>query len=215
MTTVGIIDYGQGGFHAIAKALHSMATGEQIRVSSDPLELARMDKLVLPGVGAIDYAMDALQANSLDTMLQDVLGTRPIMGICLGLHMLMSVSEEAGRTRCFNVFPGRITHLRHALPKTGQPGCKLPHIGWNQVKQHRAHPLWKDIAPDSWFYFLHSYHAQPEQARNIAATTRYCDHEFAAALLHENTFAVQFHPEKSQSVGLQLLANFLDWDGQA
>lgn len=215
MTTVGVIDYGQGGFHAIAKALHSMATSEQIRVSSDPIELASMDKLVLPGVGAIDYAMAALRANALDTMLQDVLGSRPVMGICLGLHMLMSISEEAGRTRCFNRFPGRITPLQNALPRAGQPGCKLPHIGWNQVAPYRGHPLWQDIAPHSWFYFLHSYHAQPEQTEHIAATTRYCGYEFAAALLRDNTFAVQFHPEKSQSAGLQLLANFLDWDGQA
>ena len=214
MATVGIIDYGMGNLHSIAKALRYVASDEQIEVSFDPDALARMDRLVLPGVGAIGHCMDELQRLELDAMLSEVLGKKPLMGVCLGIEALMAHSEESGGVDCLGAFPGDT--VKFAEPDAQPDGTrrKIPHMGWNQVRQERHHPLWKDIAPDSWFYFVHSYHVVPTEARHIAGTTDY-GVRFASVILRENTFAVQFHPEKSQSAGLQLLANFLEWDGQA
>ncbi len=214
MATVGIIDYGMGNLHSIAKALRYVASDEQIEVSFDPDALARMDRLVLPGVGAIGHCMDELHRLELDAMLGEVLGQKPLMGVCLGIEALMAHSEESGGVDCLGAFPGNT--VKFAEPDAQPDGTrrKIPHMGWNQVRQERHHPLWKDIAPDSWFYFVHSYHVVPDEARHIAGTTHY-GVQFASVILRENTFAVQFHPEKSQSAGLQLLANFLEWDGQA
>ncbi|MBH04432.1 MAG: imidazole glycerol phosphate synthase subunit HisH [Xanthomonadales bacterium] len=214
MATVGIIDYGMGNLHSIAKALRYVASDEQIEVSFDPDALARMDRLVLPGVGAIGHCMDELHRLELDAMLGEVLGQKPLMGVCLGIEALMAHSEESGGVDCLGAFPGNT--VKFAEPDAQPDGTrrKIPHMGWNQVRQERHHPLWKDIAPDSWFYFVHSYHVVPDEARHIAGTTQY-GVQFASVILRENTFAVQFHPEKSQSAGLQLLANFLEWNGQA
>ncbi len=214
MATVGIIDYGMGNLHSIAKALRYVASDEQIEVSFDPDALARMDRLVLPGVGAIGHCMEELQRLELDDMIKSQLGVKPLMGVCLGIEALMTHSEESGGVACLGAFPGDT--VRFAAPDEQPDGVrrKIPHMGWNQVRQERHHPLWKDIAPASWFYFVHSYHVLPEQERHIAGTTDY-GVRFASVILRENVFAVQFHPEKSQSAGLQLLANFLEWDGTA
>ncbi|HET7314793.1 imidazole glycerol phosphate synthase subunit HisH [Salinisphaera sp.] len=214
MATVGIIDYGMGNLHSITKALRYVASDEQIEVSFDPDALARMDRLVLPGVGAIGHCMDELQRLELDDMLHSVLGVKPLMGVCLGIEALMAHSEESGGVECLGAFPGDT--VKFADPETGADGSrrKIPHMGWNQVRQERHHPLWKNIASDSWFYFVHSYYVVPDDPGHIAGTTDY-GARFASMVLRENVFAVQFHPEKSQSAGLQLLANFLEWNGGA
>lgn len=214
MATVGIIDYGMGNLHSMAKALRYVASDEQVEVSYDPDTLARADRLVLPGVGAIGYCMSELHRLELDDMLQGVLGQKPLMGVCLGIETLMAHSEESGGVGGLGAFPGNA--VRFAAPDAQPDGIrrKIPHMGWNQVKQERHHPLWKDIAPNSWFYFVHSYHVVPDNPKHVAGTTEY-GVRFASVILRENVFAVQFHPEKSQSPGLQLLANFLEWDGYA
>lgn len=214
MATVGIIDYGMGNLHSIAKALRYVASDENIEVSFDPDELARMDRLVLPGVGAIGHCMDELIRLELDDMLRSLLGTKPLMGICLGIQALMTHSEESGGVSCLGAFPGDA--IKFTEPGETPDGArrKVPHMGWNRVKQARPHPIWKDIAPDTWFYFVHSYYVVPTDTRHVIGTTEYGD-TFASAILRPNVFAVQFHPEKSQSAGLQLLANFLEWDGAA
>jgi len=212
MATVGIIDYGMGNLHSIAKALRYVASDEQIEVSYDPDALARMDRLVLPGVGAIGYCMSELHRLELDDMVRSFVDKRPLMGVCLGIQALMGHSEESNGVDGLGVFPG--TAVAFAAPDAQPDGVrrKIPHMGWNQVEQKRSHPLWKDIAPNSWFYFVHSYYVMPDEPKHIAGTTTY-GVEFASVLLRENVFATQFHPEKSQSPGLQLLANFLVWDG--
>lgn len=214
MATVGIIDYGMGNLHSIAKALRYVASDEEIEVSYDPDALARMDRLVLPGVGAIGYCMSELHRLELDDMLGHVIGQKPLLGVCLGIQALMTHSDESGGVDGLNAFPGNA--VRFAAPDAQPDGVrrKIPHMGWNQVQQQRNHPLWKDIAPNSWFYFVHSYHVVPDDPAYIAGTTDY-GVNFASVLLRDNVFAVQFHPEKSQSTGLQLLANFLLWDGSA
>lgn len=214
MATVGIIDYGMGNLHSIAKALRYVASDEEIEVSYDPDALARMDRLVLPGVGAIGYCMDELHRLELDDMLAGMIGQKPLMGVCLGIQALMTHSEESNGVNGLNAFRGNAVRFAHPDAQPDGVRRKIPHMGWNQVHQKRSHPLWKDIAPASWFYFVHSYYVVPDAAAQIAGTTDY-GVSFASVLLRENVFAVQFHPEKSQSPGLQLLANFLVWDGAA
>lgn len=213
MATVGIIDYGMGNLHSIAKALQYVAGDEQIEISYDPDVLARMDRLVLPGVGAIGHCMAELHRLELDSMIREYLGQKPLLGVCLGIEVLMTYSAESGGVEALGAFPGEA--VRFPGPDEQPDGVrrKIPHMGWNQVRQERNHPLWKDIAPNSWFYFVHSYYVVPEDDRHIAGTTEY-GLRFASVILRDNVFAVQFHPEKSQSAGLQLLANFLEWDGQ-
>ena len=214
MATVGIIDYGMGNLHSIAKALRYVASDEQIEVSFDPDALARMDRLVLPGVGAIGHCMDELHRLELDDMIRSVLGQTPLMGVCLGIEALMAHSEESGGVECLGAFPGDTVKFAETEVMADGSRRKIPHMGWNQVHQERHHPLWKDIAPDSWFYFVHSYYVVPDDPKHIAGTTDY-GVRFTSVVLRENVFAVQFHPEKSQSAGLQLLANFLEWNGAA
>ena len=214
MATVGIIDYGMGNLHSIAKALRYVASDEQIEVSFDPDTLARMDRLVLPGVGAIGHCMEELHRLELDDMIREQIGVKPLMGVCLGIEALMAHSEESGGVDCLGAFPGNTVHFPKPTPSADGQRRKIPHMGWNQVHQERHHPLWKDIAPDSWFYFVHSYYVVPDNPKHIAGTTDYGE-RFTSVILRDNVFAVQFHPEKSQSAGLQLLANFLEWNGNA
>jgi len=214
MATVGIIDYGMGNLHSISKALQYVAADEHIEISYDPDILAKADRLVLPGVGAIGHCMSELQRLELDSMIREAIGKKPLMGVCLGIEALMGYSAESGGVECLDAFPGEV--VRFPEPDAQPDGVrrKIPHMGWNQVRQERNHPLWRDIAPNSWFYFVHSYYVVPEDDRNVAGTTEY-GQRFASVILRDNVFAVQFHPEKSQSAGLQLLANFLEWDGNA
>lgn len=214
MATVGIIDYGMGNLHSIAKALQYVAADEQIEIHYDPDLLAKCDRLVLPGVGAIGHCMAELHRLELDAMIREQIGVKPLLGVCLGIEVLMAYSAESGGVEGLGAFPGEA--VRFPDPDGFADGVrrKIPHMGWNQVRQERNHPLWKDIAPASWFYFVHSYYVVPEDDRHVAGSTEY-GLRFASVILRDNVFAVQFHPEKSQSAGLQLLANFLDWDGRA
>lgn len=213
MATVGIIDCGMGNLHSIAKALQYVANDERIEVSYDPDTLARSERLILPGVGAIGHCMDELRRLELDAMVREALGTTPLMGVCLGIQALMAHSEESDGVDGLSAFPGDAVHFPGPDAQPDGVRRKVPHMGWNQVRQERDHPLWKDIAPDSWFYFVHSYYVTPRNEYHVVGTTEYGT-RFASVLLRDNVFAVQFHPEKSQSAGLQLLANFLEWDGQ-
>ena len=212
MSTVGVIDYGMGNLHSIAKALEHVSSGERIIVSYDPEVLLKADRLVLPGVGAIGHCMDELRRLELTALVGEVIGDKPLMGICLGMQVLLSVSQENGGIRGLGVFPGEVVRFPEPL-EGAENRRKVPHMGWNQVRQESPHPLWQGIEQDSWFYFVHSYHSVPAESAHCIATTEYGD-RFCSALLRENVFAVQFHPEKSQSTGLALLANFLSWDGQ-
>ncbi|MGR8935437.1 MAG: imidazole glycerol phosphate synthase subunit HisH [Gammaproteobacteria bacterium] len=213
MSSVAVIDYGMGNLHSIAKALQHVApAATRINVTSASAEILRADRVVFPGVGAIRDCMQALQAAGLDTVIRKAAASRPLLGICLGMQALLSDSEENGGTPCLKIIPGHVKRFPEPLRDAGGETLKIPHMGWNQVHQQRPHPLWTHIAQDSRFYFVHSYYAQPDDAGVCAATSVYPD-PFACALAAPNVFAVQFHPEKSQTAGLQLLQNFLHWDG--
>ena len=213
MSTVAVIDYGMGNLHSIAKALQHAAPEVDVQIATDAEQILRADRVVFPGVGAIRDCMQALNQSGLSEVIREVAKTKPLLGICLGMQALLSNSEENGKTLGLDIFSGHVVRFAENLSDNEGNKLKIPHMGWNQVHQ-RPHALWNNIPQDSSFYFVHSYYAQPDESSAIAATTDYPD-AFACALSHNNIFAVQFHPEKSQTVGLQLLNNFLHWDGQS
>jgi len=212
MSTVAVIDYGMGNLHSIAKALEHAAPEVNVKIVADADAILNADRVVFPGVGAIRDCMQALNQSGLARVIKCVAQSRPLLGICLGMQALLTDSEENDHTECLNVFSGHVLHFPQPLTDSGGQNLKIPHMGWNQVHQ-KAHPLWANIPQDSRFYFVHSYYAAPYDTAVISATTHY-PNAFASALASGNVFAVQFHPEKSQSAGLQLLKNFLHWDGR-
>jgi glutamine amidotransferase len=155
--------------------------------------------------------MQALTQSGLNNVIIEVAKTKPLLGICLGMQALLNRSEENQGIDCLNILHGEVKHFPMPLRDNNGENLKIPHMGWNQVQQ-QAHPLWENIPQNSRFYFVHSYCAVPNNSQIIGATSEY-PFPFACALMQNNIFAVQFHPEKSQTVGLQLLKNFLHWDG--
>jgi glutamine amidotransferase len=213
MSSVAVIDYGMGNLHSIAKALQVVAPETQVHVVSDAASILAADRVVFPGVGAIRDCMQALERTGLSEVIKIVAQTKPFLGICLGMQALLTDHEENGGTAALDILPGHVVHFAKSLADSNGDPLKIPHMGWNQV-HYKIHPLWENIPQDSRFYFVHSYYAKPDDTAMVAASTQYPD-DFACALSQDNVFAVQFHPEKSQAVGLQLLKNFLHWNGQA
>lgn len=215
MTTIAVIDYGMGNLRSVSKALEYAAAGAHVIVTFEPEQILRADRVVLPGVGAIRDCMGELKRLHLDDVIKEAARDKPFLGVCLGMQALLDFSEENDGTSGVGILPGRVLRFDADAknPATGEP-LKIPHMGWNQVCQTKAHPLWKGIAQDSHFYFVHSYYVAPATPEFIAGTTSY-GLDFASAIARDNIFAVQFHPEKSQRAGLALLANFARWDGQA
>jgi glutamine amidotransferase len=215
MSTIAIIDYGMGNLHSIAKALEHVAGKERVIVSGDHEKILAADRVVFPGVGAIRDCMAELERSGLDTVVKKVVANKPLLGVCLGMQALLDHSEENQGTDCLGLIPGNVRHFTGTDPdNSGSERLKIPHMGWNQVQQQRAQAMWMDIPDDSRFYFVHSYYVETSRVEDVAATTRY-GIEFASVLVHENIFAVQFHPEKSQHAGLQLLSNFVHWNGDS
>lgn len=213
MNSVAVIDYGMGNLHSISKALQFVEPDTRVLVSHDPQAILNADRVVFPGVGAIRDTMHALRETGLDDTLRQAMRQRPVLGICLGMQALLNSSEENEGTVCLGEIPGQVKKFPDNLTDQANVKLKIPHMGWNQVFQANKHPLWDNIDDGARFYFVHSYYAKPDQAEHIAATTDY-PQPFASALAKDNVFAVQFHPEKSQHDGLQLLKNFLNWDGE-
>jgi glutamine amidotransferase len=211
MSSVAIIDYGMGNLHSIAKAVQHADSKVSVIVTDDRDAILRADRVVFPGVGAIRDCMSALASRDLIPVLRQAAASRPLLGICLGMQALLGESEENNGIPCLGLIPGRVARFADGFVDSQGHTLKIPHMGWNRVDPAAAdHPLWRGIEPGSWFYFVHSYYARPADRADIAATAEY-PVPFAAALAHGNIFAVQFHPEKSQAVGLRLLANFLNW----
>lgn len=214
MKTVAVIDYGMGNLHSVAKALEHVAEGTRVVVSADPDTILAADRVVLPGVGAIRDCMAEIRRLGIDQVVNEAIQHKPLLGVCVGMQALMSHSAENGGTDCLDILPGRVEYFGEPLTAIGRDDLKIPHMGWNQVHQADGHPMWRDIAQDSRFYFVHSYYVEPAEQSLIAAATEY-GITFTSAVSRDNIFAVQFHPEKSQQAGLQLYANFLRWDGEA
>jgi glutamine amidotransferase len=194
-----IVDYGAGNLRSVINALRTL--GHEPEVSANPRQIALAPAVILPGVGAGGPAMEELdKLNLSDALRGRVKRRQPLLGVCLGLQLLMSATEEGGLVPCLGVVPG----LVKMLPENG----KIPHMGWNQVKQVKAHPIFEGIPDNSNFYFVHSYYAEPEDDSIIVGKTDY-GISFCSVLARNNLIATQFHPEKSGAMGLKFYANFI------
>lgn len=213
MKSVAILDYGMGNLRSVSKAVEHVAPKANVQLTHDAEVLRKADHVIFPGQGAIIGCIQALDKYNLHEVLNECLETKPFLGICLGLQALFDESEEGGGTTCLGVLPGTVKKFPSGMVnnETGY-ALKVPHMGWSQVNQTNAHPLWKGINQDERFYFVHSYYVESTNQSNVAGKTSY-GLEFTAAATRNNIFAVQFHPEKSQHAGLKLLKNFLNWDG--
>jgi imidazole glycerol-phosphate synthase subunit HisH len=206
MASIAVIDYDTGNLHSVCKALEQV--GAQPQISAQPADLLNADGIVLPGVGSFDPAMQQLRARDLVPVIKDIIASgKPFLGICVGLQMLFDASEE-GHEPGIGVIPGIVRRFRP------EPGITIPHMGWNQLDftQPQAY-LWQHLAPNPWVYFVHSYYVEPSQMGVQAATTTHGSQVVTAAIAKDNVMAVQFHPEKSSTVGLQMLANFVQHVG--
>ena len=216
MTSVAVIDYGMGNLHSVAKALESVANeGVEIIVTHDRNKIEQADHVVLPGVGAIRDCMKEIRRLGVDSVVRDVIAAdKPLLGVCVGMQALMTLSDENNGVECLKILPGHVAYFGDDLHDSGTGlRLKIPHMGWNQVHQTFDHPLWNNIEQDARFYFVHSYYVEPVDIGMIAGSSNY-GISFTAAIAKANVFATQFHPEKSQHAGLQLYKNFLNWNGR-
>ena len=211
--TVAVIDYGMGNLHSVASALEYVGKNVDVIVTADAEKILAADRVVFPGVGAIRDCMAEILRLGVDQVVAEVAATKPMLAICVGMQALMTRSEENHGVDCLGVFPGEVKFFGNPLVDNSGQKLKVPHMGWNQLHQTKAHPLWEGIQQDSRFYFVHSYYVHADDPSLIAATAGY-GVDIHAALHRDNIFAVQCHPEKSSDTGLKLLSNFLKWDGQ-
>lgn len=198
MARIAIIDYGIGNLRSVEKAF--AATGAAAVVTSDETELRNAERLVLPGVGAFAKCMEELKLRGFDGLVRErVTEGVPLLGVCVGMQMLFEESEEFGRTPGLGFIKGRVRRFPE--------GLLVPQVGWNQIKQRRPHKLFAQIPDNAFFYFVHSFFCEPDNEETVVGETEY-GANYASAVAQETVCGVQFHPEKSQAVGLQLLQNF-------
>lgn len=212
--SVAVIDYGMGNLHSVASALQHVGA-DNVVVTHDAELIRRADRVVFPGVGAIRDCMAEIRRLKCDELLAQALTHQqvPVLAICVGLQALMTTSEENGGVQCMDIIPGEVRFFGNPLNDAAGNRLKVPHMGWNEVRQTRDHPLWAGIPDMSRFYFVHSYYVHARDRSLLAGSVEY-GVSADAALARDNLFAVQFHPEKSAAAGLQLLKNFLQWNGQ-
>ena len=206
---IAIVDYKAGNLTSVRLAFDAIAI--EAVPTADPAVLARADRIVFPGVGAAASAMANLRATGLiDTLRARIAAGVPFLGICLGTQILFDRSEEDGGVDALGVLPGTV---RKFTPS--DPACKIPHMGWNQVRAARPHPLLEGVPDGSDFYFVHSYYPDPADRGDVIGTTDYAGIVFASMIGRGNVAATQFHVEKSGKTGLHVLRNFARWDGAA
>lgn len=210
MNKIVVVDYGMGNLRSVAQALRKVAPEADVRISGEVADIRSADRLVLPGQGAIPDCMRSLQESGVKEEVLKAAQSRPLFGVCVGEQMMFDWSEE-GDTPGLGLFPGKVVRFR-LDDRVQEDGSrfKVPQMGWNRVRQTMAHPLWDGIADDSYFYFVHSYYAQPAERAYVAGETPY-GAPFCSAIARDNIFATQFHPEKSAATGLQLYRNFVHW----
>ena len=199
---IAVVDYGMGNLRSVSKAIERVAPDAEVLVTAQPERILAAERVVVPGQGAMPDCMRQLGQSGAREAVVEAARAKPFLGICIGLQMLFEHGEE-GDTPGLGLLAGEVPRFR-------LEGLKIPHMGWNQVAQVRPHPLWAGITDGSRFYFVHSYYPAPRDAAVTAGTATY-GRPFTCAVARDNIFAVQFHPEKSQSAGLQLLSNFVRW----
>ena len=213
MSQIVVVDYGMGNLRSVAKAIEHVAEDQSVIISSDANEIANADRVVFPGQGAARDCMRELSERNLNEVVLAAAKEKPFLGICMGMQVLLSHSEENSGVNCLDLYPGDVRYFGTDLKGEQGEKLKIPHMGWNEVNQTIDHPMWFNINNRSRFYFVHSYYMDPQDKALVASTTRY-DIEFVSAIAKDNVFAVQFHPEKSAHDGLQLLKNFTQWSGE-
>jgi len=215
--TVAVVDYGMGNLRSVSQAVRRVVaeagSGHAVVVTADPQVVGAAERVVLPGQGAIHDCMRELRESGLQAAVLEAVATKPLLGVCIGMQMLLDRSEEGeGGTPGLGLIAGEVVRFR--LDGRLQPDgsrFKVPQMGWNQVIQARPHPLWRGIPDASHFYFVHSYYARPSDRRHSAGETEY-GARFTSAVARDTIFATQFHPEKSAGHGLALYRNFLRWN---
>ena len=210
MNKIVVVDYGMGNLRSVAQALRHVAPEADVRISGEVADIVSADRIVLPGQGAMRDCMRSLRSSGLEEAVIAASKVKPLFGVCVGEQMLFDQSEE-GDTPCLGLLPGKVVRfdLEGRIQEDGSR-FKVPQMGWNRVRQTSGHPMWEGVADNSYFYFVHSYHAAPDEATHVYGVTDYGG-EFACAVGRDYIFATQFHPEKSASAGLQLYRNFANW----
>ena len=206
---IAIADFGMGNLRSVAQALARVAPQVSTCITQDPAVIDAAERIVLPGQGAMPDCMRNLRASGLEPALRRAAASKPILAVCIGEQMLFEHSEEGGVTG-LGLFPGRVVRFRATMDEQGRPR-KIPHMGWNRVRQAQSHALWAGVENDSYFYFVHSYYVETGRPGLIAGEADYGGF-FTCAVAHDNIFAVQFHPEKSAAAGLRLYENFVTWN---
>ena len=210
--SVAIVDYGMGNLRSVQQAvLHGAEAGLDVVIAQQPEQIRAAERVILPGQGAMRDCMQHLRDSGMMQALLEAAASKPFFGVCVGMQMLLQHSEE-GDTASLGLIPGEVR--RFQLEGKTQPDgsrFKVPQMGWNQLHITRPHPLWNGIADQTWFYFLHSYYADPAQSEHSVGEADYGG-RFTAAVARDNLFATQFHPEKSAEQGLALYRNFLHWN---
>ena len=210
MADIAIIDYGMGNVHSVCKALNKVLDkNSTVKITNSLNDLSDCSHIVFPGQGAASECMINIDKNLDIVEFKKIILQKPFLGICMGLQVLMTHSEENEGSNCLNILDGKVLSIERKM----NSNLKVPHMGWNKVKQENKHPLWNNIPNGAFFYFVHSYFVKPLDKSNILSTTNY-DLDFASALYKDNIAAVQFHPEKSSKMGLRLLENFINWNGE-
>jgi glutamine amidotransferase len=203
---ITIIDYEMGNLRSVEKAFEKL--GYAAKVSSNPADLENTDKIVLPGVGAFRDCINNLRAGGfVEPLLTHVEAGKPLLGICVGMQMLFDESEEFGRHQGLGLVPGKVVRFPAGMEEGGER-LKVPHMGWNTVQLRQDAPIFKGTVDGSYVYFVHSYYCDADNQADVAASCRYGDVEFCAAIWRDNLMATQFHPEKSQDIGLNIFKNF-------
>ena len=211
MSSIAVVDYGMGNLRSVTKAIEHVAPACDVSLSSDPRVIERADRVVFPGQGAMPDCMREMDARNLRRAVVGAAREKPFLGVCIGLQMLFEHSEE-GDTKGLALLPGKVRRFPAAeMVDASGNKLKVPHMGWNEVHQSVAHPMWNGIADGTRFYFVHSYFCEPAQPELVAGYSLY-PFPFTCAAASGNVFAVQFHPEKSHEAGLRLLANFATWE---
>jgi glutamine amidotransferase len=215
--TIAIVDYGMGNLRSVYQAFHHVAPDANVLIAHTPEEIISAERIVLPGQGAMPDCMKHLEESGLLEALLDAVKNKPLLGVCVGEQMLFDQSAEVRAnshsdwTPCLGLIPGAVRRFELAgkLQPDGS-AYKVPHMGWNQVRQEGQHSLWAGIPDLTSFYFVHSYYVVPQRKEDIAGSTEYGD-RFTSAVARDNIFATQFHPEKSAEYGLMLYKNFVSW----